>query len=109
MTNKDLKRIVQNYLDELEYTHPFVNSDKFVDNSYAKWACKEILTEIEKVTDLPFNLTPMEILNAFSEKMKRYAYMNSKNSLIFVIASETAEYLIEQCWLEVWRNERRRK
>ena len=108
MTMKALKEIVQSYLDELEYTRPFVNSDKFTDNSYSKWACKEILREIEKTKDLPFSLEPIELLNSFSEKMKRYAYMNQKNSLLFVIASETAEYLVEQCWISTWKANGRR-
>lgn len=102
-----LKKIVQNYYDELSFKHPFVNSDKFFQNSYSKWACKEILKDIDAVEAMPFDLTPIEILDQFSEKMKSYAYKNSKNSLIFVIASETAEYLIEQCWISEWRKTRK--
>ena len=108
MSFKELKKSVQAYLDELKYTHPFVTSDKFIDNSYKKWACTEILREIDKVDSLPFRLTPIEFMESFSQKMKRYAYMNSKNSLIFVIASETAEYFIEQCWLSEWKHNGRR-
>ena len=108
MTMKELQTLVQNYHDELEYTHPFVNSDQFLTNSYSKWACEELLTEIKKSKDLPFDLEPFELLNSFCEKMKRFAYMNSKNSLIFVTASETAEYLIEQYWIWTWRKDGRR-
>ena len=96
MTIKDLRVIVADYLEELSYNHPFVTSDKFEDNSYAKWACKELLHEIDKAERAPFDLVPQQILEQFREKMNRYAYMNSKASLGFVIASETAEYLIEQ-------------
>ena len=99
MTKEDLKKVVNEYLEELTYQHPFVNSDKFVDNSYRKWACEEILNAIDRAENLPFELTTLEILDSFSEKMKRYAYMNSRNSLGFAIASETAEYLIEEYWL----------
>lgn len=109
VTIKDLRDITQEYLDKLEYTHPFVNSDKFVDNSYAKWACKEILNVIDKSNDLPFKLTPIELLDAFSNKMQTYALMNSKNALCFTIGQETAEYLIEECWLSEWRKSGRRK
>lgn len=98
MSIMDLKNMVQSYLDKLEYIHPFVNSDKFTTNSYSKWACKELLNEIGKLDDLPFHLTPVEFLDAFTDKMKTYAYMNSKNSLPFVIAAETAEYFIEECF-----------
>lgn len=108
VTFDDLKIITQNYLDELKYTHPFVNSDKFVDNSYAKWACQEILKEIDRIDDLPFHLVPTEFLTAFSGKMQNYAFMNSKNALCFTIAQETAEYLIEQCWVYGWKKSGRR-
>ena len=109
ITWTDLKKIVENYQFELNWQHPFVTSDKFIDNSYSKWACKEILHEINGVDELPFNLTPIELLEEFSGKMKQYAYMNSKNSLIFTIASETAEYLIEQCWIGEWKSNGRRR
>ena len=108
VTMKKAGKIVRDYLDELSYMHPFVTSDKFIDNSYSKWACKEILKEIKKSEDLPFSLTPIELLDSFSQKMKRYAYMNQKNSLIFTIASETAEYLIEQCWVSEWKHNKRK-
>lgn len=108
ITWTDLKKNVEEYLFELEWQHPFVTSDKFVNNSYSKWACKEILKEIKTVDDLPFKITPIQLLEEFSSKMKQYAYMNSKNSLIFSAAAETAEYLIEQCWVGEWKSNRRR-
>ena len=108
VTMEKLKNLASTYHEELSYTHPFVNSDKFVDNSYKKWACQEILKEIEFSKQLPFNLTPIQLLDQFSEKMKKYACMNTKNSLIFTIASETAEYLIEECWLSDWKEHGRR-
>ena len=98
MTKERLKKIVQNYRDRLEYTHPLVNSEKFLVNSYSKTACENIMREIDKSEDLPFDLTPIEILDAFCEKMKNYACMNSKNSFGFLIASDVAEYLIEEFW-----------
>lgn len=107
MTRKDLKILVRNYLDELEYTHPLVNSDKFLNNSFAKFACKKILKEIDIAETLPFDLTPIEILEAFRDKMSRYAFMNSKNSIKFSIMSETAEYLIEQFWVQTWKHNKR--
>ena len=109
VTMEGLKHITSNYLDELSFMHPFVTSDKFIDNSYQKWACKEILKEIEYSKKLPFDLTAMSLLEQFIDKMKRYACMNKNNSLIFTIAAETGEYLIEQCWLSEWRVNGRRR
>ena len=98
MTTKDLARLTRNYLDELEYKHPFINSDKFIQNSNSKWACRELLRFIKESEGLPFTLTAQEILEQFIDKMKTYACMNSRNSLGFVIAAETGEYLLEQSW-----------
>jgi hypothetical protein len=100
---EELKKEVETYREELGFMHPFVTSDKFVDNSYQKWACSEILKEIEFSKKLPFTLTPLQLLEQFAEKMKRYSCMNLKNSLIFTIAAETAEYMTEQCWISDWR------
>lgn len=107
MTRKDLKLLVQNHLDELEYTHPFINSDKFLENSFAKFACKKILEEIDIAETLPFDLTPIEILEAFRDKMDRYASMNQKNSISFSIMSDTAQYLIERFWVQTWKHSKR--
>ena len=108
VTLNDLRDVTQNYLDRLKYTHPFVNSDKFTENSYSKWACEEILKVIDKADDLPFHLTPMELLEAFSSKMQNYAFMNLKNALCFTIAQETAEHLIDECWIKEMRKSGRR-
>ena len=108
ITMEKVKKLTTDYLEELSFMHPFVTSDKFIDNSYSKWACKEILKEIEFSKRLPFDLAPLQLLEQFSDKMKRYACMNVKNSLMFTIASETAEYLIEQCWINEWRVNKRR-
>lgn len=96
---KALKNMVNLYLDELEFEKPFVNSDKFITNTYSKWACKELLRYIQVSVDAPFHLTALGTLQSFSDKMKRYAYMNGKNSLQFAIASEVTEYLIDEYYL----------
>ena len=91
--------MVRTYYDELEYRHPLINTNKFLENSYAKWACTEIIREIDNSEELPFHMTSFELLNYFSEKMKTYASMNAKNSFGFLVAADTAEYFIEQTYL----------
>ena len=98
MTMKQLRSMISEYLDKLNYERPFVNSDKFVINSYSKWACKELLSNIDNIGNLPFTLTPFEVLDNFRNKMNQYAYLNYKNSLGFSIAMDTAEYFIEEYW-----------
>ena len=96
MNKEELRRMIQTYLDKLEYTHPPIQSDRFFQNSYAKWACRELLKEIQSSYTCPFELCALEILNMFADKMKQFACRNSKNSMGFVIAAETAEYFIEE-------------
>ena len=96
--------MTQTYLDKLEWMHPVVNSQKFLDNSYAKVACRKIIQELIESKDVPFNVTPLEVLQNFSDKMKHYAcdMKNKELSFAFVQAAETAEYLIEEVWLNNW-------
>lgn len=98
MTNRDLTKIVKNYQDKLEYTHPLINSDKFVHNSHSKWACKELLRFIKESEQVPFHLTPFEILDGFIEKMRSYAGLNSRNAEAFLIASDVGSYILEEIW-----------
>jgi len=109
LTNRDLTRLVQSHLDKLEYIHPLVNTDKFVENSHAKWACKELLRFIEESEGLPFALGPQEVLEQFIDKMATYAYMNSRNSLPFSIAQQTAEYLKEQSYRIIYNTGKEKK
>lgn len=104
MSRKILREIVQDYLDKLEYTHPLINSEKFVINSYSKTACENLLREIDIAETLPFDLTPFEILDSFCEKMKNFASLNAKNALLFRVAEDVTDYIIEECWRRKWKN-----
>lgn len=99
MSNNEMKREIRRYMEKLEYMHPLAGTDKFIENSFEKWACKELLKEFDAEKDLPFRLTVIEILTAFSEKMKNYASKNQRNSLMFRIAEGTVEYFIEEYWV----------
>ena len=109
MSNKDLKRIIKNHYDKLCYIQPLIGSEKFVTNSYRKWACLELLREIEKSEGYPFQLTPIELLQNFSEKMKLYAGKKERNCLIFIEASNLAEYFIEESWKYISKSSKRKE
>ena len=96
VTNRDLTRIVRNYLDKLEYTHPLINSEKFTRNSYSKWACKELLRYITSSEQVPFHLTPYEILDGFIDRMRSYAGLNARNAEAFLIAADVGSYIYEE-------------
>ena len=92
------KAFVQKYLDKLELEHPHNKSWRFIKNSYEKWACKEILREIDSSEDIPFELTPAELLEQFGDKMNRYACNtpDKDKAICFVYAADLAEYFLNE-------------
>lgn len=95
-----LDHIVQTYLDKLEWQHPCIRSRAFLENSWSKWACKELLRDIYNMKELPFEITPLELLEQFRERMSSYAceHPNKEHAMAFVVAEETADYFIEEYW-----------
>ena len=104
MTLDGAIRMVEEYKAKLDYIRPAVRSTKFLDNSYSKIACEEILKELRTSEDLPFHMTPLDVFEGYSERMKRFAceHVNKERSFCFVQAAEVAEYFIEQFWLHDW-------
>ena len=102
MSMTELEELVQNYLDKLEWQHPPQRSDKFIANSMGKWACKELRRDIHMSIsgELPFHLTPAELLENFIDRMNRYACeIGNKNARYrFSIAADTGEYFMEEYW-----------
>ena len=103
-----MKKKIENYLDTLNYIQPAPrsSSSKFLDNSYAKAACMQLLEELDRVQSCPFDLTVLEVLEGYSNRMDRYAceHKNKEKAYCFVVASNTAQYFIE----EYWKDQRRR-
>lgn len=93
-------QMVEEYKAKLDYIQPAVRSTRFMDNSYSKVACEEILKELKTSEDLPFHLTPLEIFESYSDRMKRFAcdHVNKEHSFCFIQSAEVAEYFIEQFW-----------
>ena len=93
-------KMVEEYRAKLDYIRPTIRSTKFLSNSYSKVACEEILKELKGSEDLPFNLTPLEIFESYSDRMKQYAcdHINKEHSFCFIQSAEVAEYFIEQFW-----------
>lgn len=94
------KKMVSNYLSRLEYLHPIVRSEKFYDICYAKVVCREILKELDASMNLPFIMTPLDVFESFSNKMKRMAcdHPNKEHAFMFVRCAEVAEFFIEESW-----------
>ena len=63
-----------------------------------KWACKELLREIDEAEAVPFIITPLEILEGFKRKMDDLACTfgtHSKREKIYTEASDLATWIME--------------
>lgn len=64
-----LRDDVMSRIDSIELKHPYHRTKQFKVNSYEKWACKEILREIQISEDLPYEVTALDILHNLKKKM----------------------------------------
>lgn len=96
ITVEDLKREMQVRIDDINTRHAHPRTRRFRDNVYEKWACKEVLREIEISERLPFIVTASDIL--FSLKRK----MDSAPGYIicFAVGADLIDELIDKFQLE---------
>ncbi len=59
--------------------------------SYTKWAARELLIRLEKNRGLP----PLVIIEEFRDQMDRYSTMNVRTSYPFSCAKDLAEWIID--------------
>lgn len=59
--------------------------------SYSRWAAREILTRLEKNRELP----PLIVIEQFRDQMDEYSCMNRKTSYRFSVAKDMAEWLVD--------------
>ena len=69
ITVEDLKREMQVRIDDINTRHAHPCSKRFRENCYEKWACKEVLREIELSEGLPFVCTASDILHDLKRRM----------------------------------------
>ena len=93
-------RIVEAYRDKLDYAHPPIRTNKFLENVYSKVACEEILKRLKASGDLPFNITALDILEQYVDQMKHFEseHPNKQHTNYFIEAAFIGEYFIEQYW-----------
>lgn len=94
MSSNDLAiGILKDYIYEFsDHIYTPWQKKEFQYETYSIWAAKELLVELSKNKNLP----PLFVLERFRDKMDDYACLNKKNSFIFSVAKDTAEYLIDQ-------------
>lgn len=59
--------------------------------SYSKWAARELLIRLEQNRGLP----PLMIIEDFRDQMDRYSTMNIRTSYPFSCAKDMAEWIID--------------
>lgn len=92
--------IIESYLDMLDYKHPPVRSEKFWEITWTRAACAEMLRLLKSSGDLPFKMTALDILEDYTEKMKKFAaeHKDRAHAGCFAQAAFMGEYFIEQYW-----------
>lgn len=62
-----------------------------------KWACKELLRDIEEADSVPFVITPLEILEGFKRKMDDSACSakNERREGVYLEASDLVTWIME--------------
>lgn len=82
--------IVKDYESYLEFVHE-QQGYSLEQMSYSKWAVDEIF----KYLDEQKTSAPLVVIENFRDRMDRYSRLNEKNGLIFSVACETAENIID--------------
>lgn len=59
--------------------------------SYSRWAAREILTRLRKNDDVP----PLVTIEQFRDEMERYSCVNIRTSYVFSCAKDMAEWIID--------------
>lgn len=86
-------RVVRDYINELECTSSIIDywqSAHFAQRCYAKTAANDIL-ELLKNSSEP----PLVVIEEYRDKMDEFACLNNFGSIIFSVAYDTAESIID--------------
>lgn len=98
MNNRELSIILEYIEDLKDCSYGFPRSfskwqkEYFYQNAYSRWAANEILGLLRR--SKAYSSIP--VLEEFVRKMDKYACMKSDNSLMFSIAKDTAEDILDR-------------
>ena len=93
VTVEDLEAAVKCRIDIINCQHPPHNSRRFMENAFKKWACKEILREIQISGDLPFLESAEDILYRLKKKMDSAP----GHIMCFSVGADVVDEFIEKC------------
>lgn len=86
-------KVVSAYIDELEKpvsVKDYWHSSYFAQRSYAKTAAYEILGLLRNSSE-----PPLVVIEEYRDKMNEYACLNSFTSVMFSVASRTADNIVD--------------
>lgn len=92
MDDNYILSVIQEYVDEcLKEPGLGMSRDWFKRVSYRRWAADEIIKDIRESGDMP----PILVVENFIRKMKNFSCRNHKTSIIFSVAQEMAEGILD--------------
>jgi hypothetical protein len=78
-----LKKVINSTADLRGYS--------IMQESYSRWAAREILIMLEKNRDTP----PLILIEQFRNQMDEYSCLNERTSYRFSVAKDTAEWIVD--------------
>jgi hypothetical protein len=78
-----LRKAIKSTADLRGYSH--------MQESYSRWAAREILVMLEKNRDTP----PLILIEQFRDRMDEYSCMNKYTSYRFSVAKDMAEWIVD--------------
>ncbi|WP_297183047.1 hypothetical protein [uncultured Phocaeicola sp.] len=92
MDNDYILSVIREYADEcLKEPVWHISRDWFKQISYSRWAVDEILKRIEESKFTP----PIMVVEDFIRKMDDFSCKNKKTSIIFSVAHDMAENILD--------------
>ncbi len=92
MNNDRVLSVIQEYADEcLKGPSWRMSKARFKQVSYSRWAIDEIVKSIEASRSVP----PVVVVEKFIRKMDDFSCRNDKTSIIFSVAHDMAENILD--------------
>lgn len=92
MGNDYILSVIQEYVDErLKEPGWGMSRDWFKQISYSRWAADEIIKNIRESRYTP----PIQVVEDFIRKMDDFSCKNSKTSIIFSVAHDMGENILD--------------
>lgn len=90
--NDYILTVIRKFADDyLETPTRLASKGRFEQRSYSRWAIDEILRNIAESP----SIHPVMVVESFIRKMDSFSCLDAQTSIIFSIARDTAEHLLD--------------